>query len=117
MCAHTLKKQVCVPNCVRGLFLQRTPTFGNYFFRVRFIPSITGDRLAMTPREFALSAADAQTWDLVRRLIGREELALSIAKTLANDTGSKVEVEAVAELFGITKESAYNKISETRPLK
>ena len=66
----------------------------------------------MTPREFALSAADAETWELVRRMIGREQLALAIAKTLANDTGSKVVVEVVAELFGITKESAYNKISE-----
>jgi hypothetical protein len=72
----------------------------------------------VTPeREFALSAADPETWDMVRRMIGRKELALSIARTLANDTGSKVDVEAVAELFGITKESAYNKIAQTQTIK
>jgi hypothetical protein len=45
-------------------------------------------------------------------MVGKKELALYIAKTIANEIGTAVNADAVSDLFGITKDSAYNKISK-----
>jgi hypothetical protein len=64
-----------------------------------------------------IAAADEDTLALVRRMIGKETLALYIAKTIASSIGAKIDADAVADIFGIEKESAYNKISKIDPIK
>jgi hypothetical protein len=59
-----------------------------------------------------LQTAEAETMDMVRAMVGKKELALYIAKTIANEIGTAVNADAVSDLFGITKDSAYNKISK-----
>jgi hypothetical protein len=71
----------------------------------------------MTHFERLLSAADEETFALVRRMIGRETLALYIAKGIAISVGAKVNADVVAKVFNIEVESAYNKISKIDPIK
>jgi Trk K+ transport system NAD-binding subunit len=59
-----------------------------------------------------LQTADAETMDMVRAMVGKKELALFIAKSIANEIGTAVNAKAVASILGITKDSAYNKISK-----
>lgn len=56
--------------------------------------------------------ADAETLDMVRQMVGKKELALFIARQIANEIGTAVNAEAVSNIFGITKDSAYNRISK-----
>ena len=71
----------------------------------------------MSPFERILAAADTETLDLVRRMVGRETLALYLAKQIAASMNSKVDAEVVAEVFDIETESAYNKISKIDVIK
>jgi hypothetical protein len=71
----------------------------------------------MTVFERLVAAADAETWELVRRMIPKRELALYMARTITTDIGANVNVDAVAEIFGINKQSAYNKIGKLNSLK
>jgi hypothetical protein len=66
----------------------------------------------MSPFERMLTAADEETFELVRKMFGREILALYVAKGIANRVGAKVDVDAVAEILHISTKSAYNKISQ-----
>jgi hypothetical protein len=71
----------------------------------------------MSPIERVLAVADDKTLELARRLVGRENLALFIAKQIANGIGGKVDVAVVAEVFDIETKAAYNKISKIQVLK
>jgi hypothetical protein len=71
----------------------------------------------MTAFERLVATADAETWELVRRMIPKRELALFMARTIATGIGANVNFDEVAEIFGITKQSAYNKIEKVDPLK
>lgn len=71
----------------------------------------------MTAFERLVAAADAETWEMVRRMIPKRELALFMAKTITNHIGTTVNLDEVCEIFGVTKKSAYNKIAKVDPLK
>jgi hypothetical protein len=71
----------------------------------------------MTPFDRLLSAADSETLSLVLRMVGKKELALFMAKTIAASMGTTLDADEVAQIFGITKQSAYNKISKTDVLR
>ena len=57
------------------------------------------------------NTADPETLDMVRQMVGKKELALYMAKTIANEIGGKVNAGAVSKIFGISVDHAYNKIS------
>jgi hypothetical protein len=67
--------------------------------------------------ERILAAADDETMALVRRMVGKETLALYIAKTIAVSMNTKINAEVVADIFCIKVESATNKIKRTDLLK
>jgi hypothetical protein len=71
----------------------------------------------MTAFERLVAAADDETWEMVRRMIPKRELALFMAKTITNHIGANVNLDEVAQIFGITQKSAYNKIAKVDPLK
>jgi hypothetical protein len=50
-------------------------------------------------------------------MVGKKELALYMAKTIAASMGTTLDADEVAQIFGITKQSAYNKISKTDVLR
>jgi len=70
--------------------------------------------LAKDSLEPLFQTADAETLDMVRAMVGKKELALFIAKQIANEIRTAVNAEAVASIFGITKDSAYNRISKVK---
>jgi hypothetical protein len=62
--------------------------------------------------ESLFQAADAETLEMVRQMVGKKEMALYMAKSICNEIGTAVDAEAVATIFGIKVESAYNRISK-----
>jgi hypothetical protein len=66
----------------------------------------------MSPLEKILSVADDEMIDLIRRMVGKKEVALFAAKAIAASAGTSLDVDEVAQIFGITKQSAYNKIGK-----
>jgi hypothetical protein len=55
----------------------------------------------LTNFEELLAATDAETLALARRMVGQKEWALFIARTVAGRIGTTVDVDAVAEVFGL----------------
>jgi hypothetical protein len=71
----------------------------------------------MSQFERLIATADADTWEMVRRMVPKRKLALFMAKTIAASIGANVDIDEVARIFGITKHSAYNRIAKVDPLK
>jgi hypothetical protein len=71
----------------------------------------------MTALEKLLAIADDETVALALRMVGKKDLALFLAKTIAASMGKTLDPDEVAQIFGITKKSAYHKIGKTDPLK
>jgi hypothetical protein len=65
----------------------------------------------MQTLEALLALADATTLDMVRDLIGRENLALLIAKSVLSQTSESLRPAKVANLFEITPRAASDRIA------
>jgi len=64
----------------------------------------------MSAFERLLAIADEETLDLTRALIGKPELALLLAREALKNTTEVLSPDTVAEVLGISRNSATNKI-------
>jgi hypothetical protein len=60
--------------------------------------------------ERLLAIADEETLDLARAMIGKPELALLLAKEALKNTNEVLSPTTVAEILGISRSGATNKI-------
>jgi hypothetical protein len=77
-------------------------------FRVGVQPN--GEEITMSAFERFLAIADEETLDLARAMIGKPELALLLAKEALKNTTEVLSPITVAEVLGISKNGATNKI-------
>jgi hypothetical protein len=64
----------------------------------------------MSAFERLLAIADEETLDLARAMIGKPELALLLAKEALKNTTEVLSPVTVAEVLGISRNGATNKI-------
>jgi hypothetical protein len=77
-------------------------------------PPIINMTVPMDTFERLLAIADQETLEMVRTMIGKPELALLIAKEAAFGTTSEnLSPTKVAEVLGITPQSASKKVDAT----
>ena len=69
-----------------------------------------GEKITMSAFERLLAIADEETLDLARAMIGKPELALLLAKEALKNTTEVLSPTAVAEVLGISRNGATNKI-------
>jgi hypothetical protein len=69
-----------------------------------------GEKITMSAFERLLAIADEETLDLARAMIGKPELALLLAKEALKNTTEVLSPNAVAEVLGISRNGATNKI-------
>jgi hypothetical protein len=69
-----------------------------------------GAKITMSGFERLLAIADEETLDLARAMIGKPELALLLAKEALKNTTEVLSPTAVAEVLGISRNGATNKI-------
>jgi hypothetical protein len=69
-----------------------------------------GEEITMSAFERLLAIADEETLDLARAMIGKPELALLLAKEALKNTTEVLSPAAVAEVLGISRNGATNKI-------
>ena len=69
-----------------------------------------GEKITMSAFERLLAIADEETSDLARAIIGKPELALLLAKEALKNTTEVLSPNAVAEVLGISRNGATNKI-------
>ena len=67
----------------------------------------------MTPLEQLLAIADAETLVLARKLIGREQLAILIAKAVLDGTTIKIRPTNVANILEMPTSTASAAIDRT----
>src|ERR1700737_544571 len=69
-----------------------------------------GEEITMSAFERLLAIADEETLDLARAMIGKPELALLLAKEALKNTTEVLSPTIVAEVLGISRNGATNKI-------
>jgi hypothetical protein len=69
-----------------------------------------GEKIIMSAFERLIAIADEETLDLARAMIGKPELALLLAKEALKNTTEVLSPTAVAEVLGISRNGATNKI-------
>ena len=69
-----------------------------------------GEKITMSAFERLLAIAEEETLDLARAMIGKPELALLLAKEALKNTTEVLSPNAVAEVLGISRNGATNKI-------
>jgi len=69
-----------------------------------------GEKITMSVFERLLAIADEETLDLARAMIGKPELALLLAKEALKNTTQVLSPTAIAEVLGISRNGATNKI-------
>jgi hypothetical protein len=69
-----------------------------------------GEEITMSAFERLLAISDEETLDLARAMIGKPELALLLAKEALKNTTEVLSPAAVAEVLGISRNGATNKI-------
>ena len=69
-----------------------------------------GEKITMSAFERLLAIADEETLDLARAMIGKSELALLLAHEALKNTTEVLSPTAVAEVLGISRNGATNKI-------
>src|SRR5260221_9158277 len=69
-----------------------------------------GKEIDRSAFERLLAIADEESWDLARAMIGKPELALLLAKEALKNTTEVLSSTAVAEVLGISRNGAINKI-------
>ena len=69
-----------------------------------------GEKITMSAFERLLAIADEETLDLARAMIGKPELALLLAKEALKNTTEVLSPTTVAEVLGISRNGATNKI-------
>src|SRR5260370_5503099 len=69
-----------------------------------------GDEITMSAYERLLAISDEETLDLARAMSGKPELALLLAKEALKNTTEVLSPTTVAEVLGISRNGATNKI-------
>ena len=77
-------------------------------FRLGVQPN--GEEITMSAFERLLAIADEETLDVAHAMIGKPEVALVVAKEALKNTAEVLSPTAVAEVLGISRNGATNKI-------